>query len=106
MPCGIPCHAGHHEHGVHTGNNYPLRGGKHDPWEGGTRAAAFLTGGFLPVHLRGTATGDKLVHISDWYVPPEGPRYSVEAPMPVPAGTYLVPSPPAPAFRLSCAVPS
>jgi hypothetical protein len=49
-----------------TGNNYPLRGGKHDPWEGGTRAAAFLTGGFVPAHVRGTATGDKLVHISDW----------------------------------------
>jgi len=29
-------------------NNRPLRGHKHDPWEGGTRAAAFLAGGALP----------------------------------------------------------
>jgi len=35
--------------------------------EGGTRSTAFLTGGFLPVHLRGTHTGKKFIHISDWY---------------------------------------
>ena len=50
------------------GNNYPLRGHKHDPWEGGTRVTAFLAGGFLPAALRGTSSGDKLVHVADWYV--------------------------------------
>jgi len=49
------------------GNNYPLRGHKHDPWEGGTRVTAFLAGGFLPQQLRGTSSGDKLVHVADWY---------------------------------------
>ena len=49
-----------------VGNNHPLRGHKHDPWEGGTRATAFLTGGFLPAALRGTNSGDKLVAIADW----------------------------------------
>ena len=35
--------------------------------EGGTRATAFISGGVVPAHLRGTTSGDKLVHISDWY---------------------------------------
>ena len=48
------------------GNNYPLHGHKHDPWEGGTRATAFLAGGFVPDALRGRRS-DALVHISDWY---------------------------------------
>lgn len=50
-----------------NGNNYPLRGHKHDPWEGGTRATAFIAGGFVPMKLRGTNSGDKFVHVSDWY---------------------------------------
>ena len=29
------------------GNNHPLRGHKHDPWEGGIRATAFISGGFF-----------------------------------------------------------
>eukprot|EP00039_Didymoeca_costata_P013891 m.217870 g.217870 ORF g.217870 m.217870 type:complete len:625 (-) comp15892_c1_seq26:1294-3168(-) len=49
------------------GNNHPLRGHKHDPWEGGIRATAFMAGGFLPSHMQGVVSGDKLVHISDWY---------------------------------------
>ena len=49
------------------GNNRPLRGHKHDPWEGGTRAVAFLAGGVLPAHLRGRRSGDKFVHVADWY---------------------------------------
>jgi hypothetical protein len=49
------------------GNNYPLRGHKHDPWEGGTRSTAFLSGGFIPPALRGSSSGDKLIHIADWY---------------------------------------
>ena len=48
-------------------NSHPLRGHKHDPWEGGTRATAFLAGGFLPDALRGQSTGAKLVHVADWY---------------------------------------
>lgn len=50
------------------GNNYPLRGHKHDPWEGGTRSTAFVSGGFVPESLRGTASGAKLIHVSDWCV--------------------------------------
>ena len=49
------------------GNNRPLWGHKHDPWEGGTRAAAFLAGGRLPARLRGARTGAKFVHVADWY---------------------------------------
>ena len=48
------------------GNNFPLRGHKHDPWEGGTRAISFLAGGVLPRSLCG-ARSEALVHISDWY---------------------------------------
>eukprot|EP00966_Prymnesium_polylepis_P197839 4584405-Prymnesium_polylepis.1 len=57
------------------GNNFPLRGHKHDPWEGGTRAVAFLAGGVLPGGLRGSRSS-ALVHISDW-VPPTGIRTAV-----------------------------
>jgi hypothetical protein len=53
--------------GIGVGNNHPLRGHKHDPWEGGTRATAFVSGGFVPVALRGTYSGPKLVHIADLY---------------------------------------
>eukprot|EP01052_Picozoa_sp_SAG31_P017654 SAG31_NODE_1217_length_9319_cov_20.281345_5_plen_95_part_00 len=50
------------------GNNFPLRGHKHDPWEGGTRATAFIAGGLIPVALQGTSTGNKLIAVADWYV--------------------------------------
>jgi hypothetical protein len=50
-----------------VGNNHPLRGHKHDPWEGGTRATAFITGGVVPAALRGTSSGPKLIAIADWY---------------------------------------
>ena len=49
------------------GNNYPLRGHKHDPYEGGVRAVAFLAGGFVPPTIRGTTSGAKLIHVADWY---------------------------------------
>ena len=39
---------------------------KHDPWEGGVRTTAFISGGFVPAALRGTTSGAKFVHISDW----------------------------------------
>jgi arylsulfatase I/J len=48
------------------GSNYPLRGGKSSDYEGGTRTVAFLSGGFLPVGLRGT-TNAGLLHVCDWY---------------------------------------
>eukprot|EP00935_MAST-01C_sp_MAST-1C-sp1_P002256 g2256.t1 len=53
--------------GIGKGNNHGLRGHKHDPWQGGTRATAFISGGFVPANIRGTNSGAKLVHISDWY---------------------------------------
>lgn len=52
--------------GIGLGNNYPLRGHKHDPWEGGTRGLAFLSGGYLPKHLRGQSS-ESFVHVSDWW---------------------------------------
>ncbi|KAJ1449643.1 alkaline-phosphatase-like protein, partial [Pelagophyceae sp. CCMP2097] len=48
------------------GNNFPLHGHKHDPYEGGTRAAALVAGGFVPQALRGT-TSQALVHVADWF---------------------------------------
>ena len=47
-------------------NNYPFRGTKLTPWEGGTRTAAVIGGGFVPVQLRGSSS-DALIHIADWY---------------------------------------
>ena len=46
--------------------NYPLRGGKYSPFEGGIRAAAFLSGGAIPAHLRGVPLRTT-AHIADWY---------------------------------------
>jgi hypothetical protein len=46
-------------------NNFPLRGKKAEPWEGGTRVMAFLTGGFLPASLRGQSSA-AFVSIADW----------------------------------------
>ncbi|CAB9500962.1 Arylsulfatase B [Seminavis robusta] len=51
------------------GNNYPLRGGKVTDFEGGVRAAAFVTGGYVErhaPHLVGTRS-NLLVHLVDWY---------------------------------------
>jgi len=47
-------------------NNHPLRGGKFSDFEGGVRANAFLSGGFIPERLRGTRF-DGLISIADWY---------------------------------------
>ena len=50
-----------------AGNNFPLRGGKYSPFEGGIRVTAFLSGGYLPAAARGT-TSHELVHVADYYV--------------------------------------
>eukprot|EP01084_Bolivina_argentea_P307533 531574_1 len=47
-------------------NNYPLRGAKYSEWEGGIRAAAFVSGGYLPAKRRGQKENG-LIHIADWY---------------------------------------
>eukprot|EP01083_Nonionella_stella_P307519 1081263_1 len=54
--------------GVNTasGNNWPLRGGKHSDFEGGVRANAFVTGGYLSEKRRGKSV-DGYIHICDWY---------------------------------------
>ena len=48
------------------GNNHPLQGGKQSPWECGIRAAAFVTGGYLPKDRVGKVENG-MMHISDWY---------------------------------------
>ena len=48
------------------GNNWPLKGGKASNLEGGVRANAFATGGWLPPAVRNTST-EGLIEISDWY---------------------------------------
>jgi arylsulfatase A-like enzyme len=53
--------------GVEAGSsNYPLRGGKYSEFDGGIRATAFVSGGFLPETVQGTKQ-DGLMHIADWY---------------------------------------
>ena len=48
------------------GNNWPLKGGKYSDFEGGIRASAFVSGGYLPEAVRGT-TSNAVMHIADWY---------------------------------------
>jgi len=47
-------------------SNWPLRGGKYSQFEGGVRAAAFVSGGFIPKAQRGSKLGE-IIHIADWY---------------------------------------
>ena len=47
-------------------NNYPWRGGKFVPFEGGMRVNAFVSGGYLPANRRGQIENGRL-HICDWY---------------------------------------
>lgn len=52
--------------GTDRGSNWPLRGSKHSNWEGGMRAAAFVSGGLIPPARRGTHSA-VVSHIADWY---------------------------------------
>ena len=52
--------------GTDRGSNWPLRGAKHSNWEGGMRAAAFVSGGLVPLELRGTIS-HVVSHIVDFY---------------------------------------
>lgn len=49
-----------------AGNNYPMRGGKFSPLEGGIRGAAFVSGGLLPEKRIGKREMG-MIHICDWY---------------------------------------
>merc|ERR1712154_747434 len=46
-------------------SNYPLRGGKFVPLEGGVRVNGFVSGGFLPLRRHGQIE-DGLLHCADW----------------------------------------
>ena len=48
-------------------NNWPLRGSKADAFEGGIRVAAFVSGGIIPTHVRGTRL-EAVTHLADWCV--------------------------------------
>ena len=50
----------------HSGNNWPLRGGKNNVFEGGVRVAAFVAGGFVPSAARGRSA-EGYIHACDWY---------------------------------------
>jgi len=52
--------------GTAGANNFPLRGGKMNNWEGGIRGNAFVSGGFLPPSRRGIKW-DGLAALWDWY---------------------------------------
>lgn len=47
-------------------SNSPLRGGKYSEFEGGIRATAFASGGYLPAAVRGSQL-DGIMAIGDWY---------------------------------------
>jgi arylsulfatase I/J len=51
---------------LNTCSNFPLRGGKMGNFEGGTRGAAVLSGGFVPPAVRGTVH-EGFVAVEDWW---------------------------------------
>lgn len=52
--------------GTEPSNNYPLRGTKGQPWDGGVRVSAFVSGGVVPPQRRGTNTS-AFISVADWY---------------------------------------
>lgn len=48
------------------GSNKPLRGGKKGYFEGGVRVPGAVSGGYLPLQLRGTSSA-ALTHVADWW---------------------------------------
>eukprot|EP00912_Choanoflagellata_sp_UC4_P000437 UC4_evm2s271 len=54
------------DNGAAVGNNFPLRGGKYKPFEGGVRLSAAISGGVLPSSLVGS-NFKGMVHVSDFY---------------------------------------
>jgi arylsulfatase B len=52
-----------------SANNFPLKGGKSSPLEGGVRVAAFASGGLIPLTMRGKTLGEPqhAIHVCDWY---------------------------------------
>merc|ERR1711997_1264879 len=46
-------------------SNFPLRGGKKTLWEGGIKATAFISGGWLPESRKGQNL-ESLMHVTDW----------------------------------------
>jgi arylsulfatase I/J len=55
-----------YNNGTAGANNYPLKGGKMNNWEGGIRGNAFVSGGFLHPSMRGVKY-EGLVTVWDWY---------------------------------------
>eukprot|EP01084_Bolivina_argentea_P085296 154155_1 len=49
-----------------AGNNFPLKGAKFSPWEGGILSTAFVSGGVLPEERRGERESG-LMHVCDWW---------------------------------------
>jgi len=47
-------------------NNFPLRGGKYNDFQGGVATNTFVSGGWLPLRARGS-TFHGVVSIADWY---------------------------------------
>jgi arylsulfatase B len=46
-------------------NNYPLKGSKVSDFEGGVRAVSFVSGGYLPINVRGSHHSG-LIAVADW----------------------------------------